>query len=304
MFEFKDHTRADHFVLLGDSITQQAYSQDPDDDGPRGSLGPQLSNAYMRKLDIIDRGFSGYNTRQMRSVMPSVIRPYEHRPKTLRFLVIFLGANDARLPNTGEPAQHVPLDAYIKNMRGFVKATQQCMSSTKIILITPPPIDEPKTLLAGVAKGWPETEVVLQRKATVTALYARAVCELGTELNVPVVDIWGAMMSRAGYSMEKPPEDEASFPGSREAPPNEVLRRFLSDGLHLSRKGYDLLYEELMAVVGRVWPDQLPQNLPMVWPAWDDPDAWLADGQWEKAVRTKRNSNVSWYCSRSFSCSL
>ena len=42
------------FVLLGDSLSQNAFDQD-------GS-GTALQNLYQRRMDILNRGFSGYPT--------------------------------------------------------------------------------------------------------------------------------------------------------------------------------------------------------------------------------------------------
>ena len=62
--------------------------------------------------------------------------------------------------------------------------------------------------------------------------------------------------------------------GSIEVPRNEVLQSFVHDGLHLSPTGYKILYDEMMALISRQWPDQMPANLPFVLPAWDNPTAW------------------------------
>lgn len=49
----------DQFILFGDSITQGSYAQE------RGfAFGAELTNRYVRRLDVINRGFSGYNTAQ------------------------------------------------------------------------------------------------------------------------------------------------------------------------------------------------------------------------------------------------
>lgn len=50
-------------------------------------------------------------------------------------------------------------------------------------------------------------------------------------------------------------------------------------GLHLSPAGYEILFQELMKVVGERWPDQSPEKLPMVLPPWNDAEAWKV---WEK----------------------
>lgn len=44
----------DETVMFGDSITQGAWSTD--------GLGTALANAYQRKLDVLNRGLSGYNS--------------------------------------------------------------------------------------------------------------------------------------------------------------------------------------------------------------------------------------------------
>jgi hypothetical protein len=41
-------------------------------------------------------------------------------------------------------------------------------------------------------------------------------------------------------------------------------------GLHLTPAGYRIVYDEVMKVIEANWPDQLPDNLPMVFPSWVD----------------------------------
>lgn len=45
-------------------------------------------------------------------------------------------------------------------------------------------------------------------------------------------------------------------------------------GLHLTPDGYRVLYHQLMALISDTWPDQLPEKLPMVLPAWNELEAW------------------------------
>jgi isoamyl acetate esterase len=263
----------DQFILFGDSITQQAFSQKASsvhghDDG---FLGPALSDAYVRKLDIINRGLSGYNTRQALKVLPQVIPPPEKAK--VRLLTIFLGANDARLPDTPpDPQQHVPIDEYNENLRAIV--THPCLRAhdgVRVILITPPPIHEQATYEAVKIK-WPNVPPMIRHRAPTTGQYAQKVRELGQELDVPVVDIWSDMLSRCGYSSKS--LDQKLLPGSSEAEDNQALREYLHDGLHFSRSAYELLFERLIAVIERTWPDQLPERIPFVLPAWDDVNAW------------------------------
>ena len=41
-----------------------------------------------------------------------------------------------------------------------------------------------------------------------------------------------------------------------------------------------MLFQELVKLIAERWPDQVPEKLPMVLPAWNDPRAWEA---WEKS---------------------
>jgi len=45
-------------------------------------------------------------------------------------------------------------------------------------------------------------------------------------------------------------------------------------GLHLTPDGYRVLYHQLMALIANTWPDQLPEQLPMILPAWNELEAW------------------------------
>lgn len=51
-------------------------------------------------------------------------------------------------------------------------------------------------------------------------------------------------------------------------------------GLHLNPAGYGIFFQEVMKLISQKWPDQMPDNLPMVLPAWNDSEAWKA---WEAA---------------------
>ncbi len=53
------------FILFGDSITQRGF-----DNGWVASL----ANHYIRKADVFNRGFSGYNTRWAKHLLPTVFK--------------------------------------------------------------------------------------------------------------------------------------------------------------------------------------------------------------------------------------
>lgn len=68
-------------VLFGDSITQGCHS----------TLVPKLSEAYSRRLDVINRGFSGYNTVYALPILPLIFpdHPGPQQPRVALMTVFF-----------------------------------------------------------------------------------------------------------------------------------------------------------------------------------------------------------------------
>ena len=77
-------------VLFGDSITQYSFA-------PQG-WGAGLAHAFQRKVDVLNRGYSGYTTRLARAMFDHVFPPtmYQDGTKHL-FVTLFFGANDGAL---------------------------------------------------------------------------------------------------------------------------------------------------------------------------------------------------------------
>ncbi|KAK1910870.1 hypothetical protein P3342_008750 [Pyrenophora teres f. teres] len=119
----------EHFLLFGDSITQESFSQQ------RGfGFSAALQNAYIRRLDIVNRGFSGYNTRQALQILPAIVPPPDQA--RIRFMAVFFGANDASLPDAPNK-QHIPLDEFKANLRAIVSHPQIQAHDPRIILVSP-----------------------------------------------------------------------------------------------------------------------------------------------------------------------
>lgn len=258
----------DQFILFGDSITQQAFSQENN----VGFLGPALCDAYVRRLDIINRGFSGYNTKQALQILPKFMPTPQQAH--VRFMLILFGANDARLPDTaGGAQQYVPRSKFVDNLRTIVQhPCVRAHQDIRIILVTPPPIDERKTMEEDREKYGLGNEP--RRTAVRARKYAAAVRELAEELELPILDLWLSMMVDAGFDMNG---DEELIPGSRYVEKNDILQDYLRDGLHLSREAYKILFEELMRLIEREWPEEAPEKIPFAFPTWDDELAWSGE---------------------------
>ncbi|EAS35447.3 GDSL Lipase/Acylhydrolase [Coccidioides immitis RS] len=236
----------DQFIIFGDSITQGASSQE------KGfTFQPALQDVYIRRLDVINRGFSGYTSPQGLTALGQFFPPVEK--DKVRLMSIFFGANDAVLPPYD---QHVPLEKYQQCLRGIITHKAVNAQKTKLLLLTPPPVNEYQLESYGRESGYS----TLTRKAQVTKLYADACREVGKSLDTPVVDIWSAFMKEAGWTEGEP------LAGSKDAPPNKKLAELLCDGLHFTSEGYKVMYAETMKVIREEYPEEAPEKLPILFP--------------------------------------
>lgn len=76
-----------------------------------------FSSCSFRKCDVITRGFSGYNTRWCKVILPDILK--EFNPEDIAFATIFLGANDSNLPEN--TVQHVPLPQYKQDLKDMLE---------------------------------------------------------------------------------------------------------------------------------------------------------------------------------------
>ncbi|KAI0086606.1 SGNH hydrolase-type esterase domain-containing protein [Irpex rosettiformis] len=235
----------DTILLFGDSITQLST-------GP-GGLAQQLSDVYQRKLDVLNRGFSGYNSRWAIPVFKNVFAKKSEQPNLpkVKLLTIWYGANDAVEP--GGP-QYVPLEEYSQNLSTLIQLVKSPSSEwyspeTRIIVLTPPPINSAqwaeflKTLELGLDKS--------DRTVERTKTYADAVKEVAKKEGVAVVDVFELLWSAAG---------------ERE----KALERFLTDGLHLKVEGYKLVYDALIESISQNFPELHYDKLQTAYPDWKD----------------------------------
>ncbi|KDQ59533.1 hypothetical protein JAAARDRAFT_33109 [Jaapia argillacea MUCL 33604] len=231
----------DVIMLLGDSLTQGGVE-------PYG-FSQRLSATYVRKLDVLNRGFGGYTTEWAIPVFEQIFakqHEQQHVPK-VRLLTIFYGANDAALAPS---PQHVELPTYKSNLTKLIHmvtspSSQWYSPETKIILIAPPPVNPVQ---------WAEhIGGVSDRKFEVTKLYAEAVKEVGATEGLPVVDSWTGIWDKTGHDQSK-------------------LPTYLSDGLHLTPAGYEVIYDGIMKIITETYPELHPDKIRFVVKAWDEID--------------------------------
>ena len=246
-----------HVVLFGDSITQQSFAP--------GGWGARLADHFVRRADgaktrrrcahafafcsptlpraplpppllllrvccaVLNRGYSGYNTRWALPLLEKVFPPGGAAPS---LVTVFFGANDAALADQGSARQHVPLEDYTTNLRAIV-AHIRAAGCDRIVLVTPPPVHEGQRLEWQRTRYSDDATGVAERTDAAAAQYGVAVQALAAELLLPCLDVRAAMLAE----------------GSEAWPP------MLSDGLHLSESGSAFLFDKLIKLVNSHFAD-------------------------------------------------
>ncbi|KAG0259271.1 hypothetical protein DFQ27_004178 [Actinomortierella ambigua] len=253
-------TSFDGFMLFGDSITQYSFNVDI-----RG-FGAQVGYQYQRRLDMINRGFSGYTTEEAIHLLPQFLpqgQTAESKQPKIQFLTIFFGANDACIPGS---VQHVPLERYERNLRALIDMVHSPTSPyyapwTKIIVICPPVIDYERWRQHREEQGRPMDRTV-ERSQQTAAKCAEVAREyqakngegLAARLHqVDVIDTWNLM-------------NDQIIAG------NKTLQDYLSDGVHLNPDGNELIYQELMKLIRTKYSEWDPEVMPMHAPWWGNLD--------------------------------
>ncbi|KAL2243742.1 GDSL esterase/lipase At5g62930 isoform X3 [Sesamum indicum] len=216
-------------VLFGDSITQQSFRS--------GGWGAALADIYSRKVDVVLRGYGGYNTRWALLMLNQIFPLGSAKPPVA--VTIFFGANDAaRLEGTGK-RQHVPVEEYKDNLRKIVQHIKSGSPNTLVILITPPPIDvEGRREYARSLYGDKASETP-DRTNEATGVYAKQCVTLANELGLPSVDVWSKMQETEGWQ-----------------------KKFLSDGLHLTPEGNAVVFSEVVKIFDEAGFSDLPYDFP------------------------------------------
>ena len=237
------------FVLFGDSLTQRGFEVEH-----RG-WAAALANAYTRKADVINRGYSGYNTRWALQIKDEVYAQFgEAKATSNDVLVIFFGANDNASADGTSSNQHVPLDEYKNNLITIVQEFRQKQKQygdnavPQIVLMSPPPVDE---------KAWALhcNENSSNRTLPGSRKYAEACQEVSQEHKTHFVNLWNTMSGchRTSSAM-------GGF----------SLTECFSDGLHFSSKGNEVVFRSLMEVIEYSNDLKSPDEMQLDAPLWSD----------------------------------
>jgi len=199
-------------LLLGDSQTQLGFSE--------GGWVSLLSNAFIRKCDVINRGFSGYNTRMLLAVLPDVLSQID--VKTVKVVCLMIGSNDASFPDTGSE-QAVPLEEFGENLLKIISLLlNKGFKKEAIVIISPPPIIPEKWMRHRNMGPGPKCENYKDNE--LTKKYAEECKTVAARVSITFVDLFAAMMKLSN------------------------LDAALNDGLHLDKEGHSTLFNLLCPV--------------------------------------------------------
>eukprot|EP00041_Stephanoeca_diplocostata_P008604 m.127009 g.127009 ORF g.127009 m.127009 type:complete len:281 (+) comp17402_c0_seq5:133-975(+) len=212
-------------ILFGDSITQQGFDT--------GGWAARLASRYVRRADVLNRGFSGYNTAWARLALDHVFEDFKGHVGEVKFLsgtlvTLFLGANDSALLGRTSETQHVPLPQFQDNLAYIIKYLKD--RGAQVIALAPPPVAEGKWSAFLTKRAGAATSIASSRENATTGLYAAAVERVAQAHNIPVVNLWSLFQK------------------------DRAWENYLSDGLHLSESGNRLLYTLLAACIEESLP--------------------------------------------------
>eukprot|EP00644_Phytophthora_capsici_P002017 jgi/Phyca11/555583/estExt2_Genewise1Plus.C_PHYCAscaffold_740154 len=224
-------TRRPAFYFIGDSITEQAS------DPGRSGFITLLQNHYVRSVDMINRGLSGYNTKWVLQYGMPIFSKELQFQYSASFVTLFLGANDAII---GGPdlVVHVPLEKYRANLQAMLHMIQPLLAPHgQILLITPP------CIIDSLHHG--------DRSNASAGKYARVCVELAQAENVHVLDLHTYF--------------NTTFPDVN------VRQTYFIDGLHFSAKGHEEVAKLLsIAINGMFDKEDLDRFNKWQLPDWHD----------------------------------
>ncbi|KAH9588893.1 SGNH hydrolase-type esterase domain [Trypanosoma melophagium] len=235
-----------HIILLGDSLTQEGYFS---------GWVSRLSNCYIRRADVLNRGLSGYNSRWILDILVDDTRRQHLLPSQLGrplFITLMVGSNDAAVT-----AHHVPLQEFKGNLKRIIDLVREHAAPVGgIFLLTPPPIDEEARLKR--IQGYRPEATVADRSLETVRQYRDAVIQVGSEEeeahgDVTVIDLFWVFL---GDSADTMPYSKGPWCD------------YFSDGLHFNEAGGKLLFEALWDGIGKssnakgILPDGLPFMMP------------------------------------------
>ncbi|SCU99092.1 LADA_0H17502g1_1 [Lachancea dasiensis] len=228
------------FLLFGDSITEFAFNTRMEDGkGDQFSLGAALCRDYTRKLDIVQRGFSGYTSRWALKLLPQILE--SEVSSEIVLCTIFFGTNDAASAGN----QRVELPEFKQNITTLVHMLKA--KDIHPILVGPALHDEKNWTLS-------KPDQAIQkvfRSSNRNKLYSDTLKDIATAEDVGFVDLHKAFTVQGGSHWQE----------------------LLCDGVHFTGKGYEVFYNALLDTIRATYPQYAPESVSYKLPNWREVQA-------------------------------
>ena len=217
------------FLFIGDSNTQYGF-------GKEGNWLSMVADLLQRKCDVINRGFSGYNTKHLRQILPQILGDFE--PDFTCGVILMLGSNDSTSP--ANKIQHVPLENFSENIKWIIDylINKWGIKHDKLILISPPKICDKKWRSVNNNSGVTHFDNLVSK-------YAEEAVKIAKETGLPYLDLYSLMNEKI-----------------------DLYSDFLFDGLHLSKSGGEFLFNNLKPLIDTY----IDKDLKFNYPYWRDLD--------------------------------
>jgi lysophospholipase L1-like esterase len=242
--------------LLGDSITQWSFSTE------HCGWGASLADWFGRSVDIVNRGFSGYNSRMYKFLVLKLLPSFD--PDIL-MMTLFLGANDS---SSGD--QRVPLDEYRDNLISIISYCQMKVNpEMEILLITPSPVDETRCQERTAATAMQYAQVVID-----VVRYFR---EEEKNHKIHLINLWKASDLQ---DLPTPAVTIHPWTVNNSSSRSPIEFHDLVDGLHFASSGNNKLFQHITSCLIQHCPRLVPValekcsipanlRLPSHFPKWD-----------------------------------
>eukprot|EP00039_Didymoeca_costata_P013840 m.216756 g.216756 ORF g.216756 m.216756 type:complete len:491 (+) comp15881_c0_seq9:1318-2790(+) len=265
-------------LLFGDSLTQRSFE-------PSG-WGASMANWLVRRCDVYNRGYGGYNSRWAKYILQDMLLPSAPKINPYFIATVMLGTNDASIDEGLSDNAFVPLDEYERNMEDIITLLKA--HCTHVFVLTPPCMDEKQRLEYQVEAHGDKATGVLDRTNENTAKYADVCKKVAEKMSVASVDLFHLttvkmtelqMNSITETSQEVEPQLEVTDEKGKnedeslqselkllltqlrasDEPEKPVTplgtasnKSLFIDGIHFNEEGQELVFEALRKAIGGV----------------------------------------------------